>query len=70
MLENDELSEEDPSIHQARTQIGGTKINFLGLETARWGGGLPREGVVVEKLCPPSKVCLPWVSMAGTRDAL
>ena len=24
-------------------------INFLGPETARWGGGLPREGVGVEK---------------------
>ena len=27
-----------------------TKINLLGPETARWGGGLPREGVVAEKL--------------------
>ena len=26
-----------------------TKINFLGLETTRWGGGLPREGVVAEE---------------------
>ena len=26
-----------------------TTINFLGLETAQWGGGLPREGVVAEK---------------------
>ena len=26
-----------------------TKINFLCPETARWGGGLPREGVVAEK---------------------
>ena len=26
-----------------------TKINFWGPETARWGGGLPREGVVAEK---------------------
>ena len=26
-----------------------TKINFLGPETARWGGGLPRKGVVAEK---------------------
>ena len=25
-----------------------TKIKFLGPETARWGGGLPREGVVAE----------------------
>ena len=29
-----------------------TKINFLGPETARWGGGLPREGVVAEKFVP------------------
>ena len=28
----------------------GTKINFFGPETARWGGGLPREGVVSKKL--------------------
>ena len=26
-----------------------TKIYFLGLETARWNRGLPREGVVAEK---------------------
>ena len=29
-----------------------TKINFLGPETAGWGGGLPLEGVVVEKFVP------------------
>ena len=29
-----------------------TKINFLGPETARWSGGLPREGVVAEKFVP------------------
>ena len=29
-----------------------TKINFLGPETARWGGGLPCEGVVAEKFVP------------------
>ena len=29
-----------------------TKINFLGPETAGWGGGLPREGVVVGKFVP------------------
>ena len=28
------------------------KINFLGPETARWGGGLPREGVVAENFVP------------------
>ena len=29
-----------------------TKINFLGPETARWGGGPPREGEAVEKFMP------------------
>ena len=29
-----------------------TKINFLGPETAGWSGGLPREGVGVEKFVP------------------
>ena len=29
-----------------------TKINFLGPETAQWGGGLLREGVVAEKSVP------------------
>ena len=29
-----------------------TKIEFLDPETARWGGGLPREGVVAEKFVP------------------
>ena len=29
-----------------------TKINLLGPETARWGGGLPRQGVVVENFVP------------------
>ena len=29
-----------------------TKTNFLGPETAGWGGGLPREGVAIEKLVP------------------
>ena len=38
------------SIAQARQKS--TKINLLGPETARWGGGLPREGVVVEKFAP------------------
>ena len=33
-------------MYQARTKS--TKINFLGLETAGWGGGLPHKGVVVE----------------------
>ena len=29
-----------------------TEIKFLGAETSGWGGGLPREGVGVEKLVP------------------
>ena len=29
-----------------------TKINFLGAETAWWGGGLPLEGVVAENFVP------------------
>ena len=28
------------------------KIKFLGPDTARWGGGLPREGVVAESFVP------------------
>ena len=28
------------------------KINFLGLVTAQWGGGLPHEGVVAERFVP------------------
>ena len=37
-------------ICQARKKS--TKIKFLGPETARWGGGLPREGVVAENFVP------------------
>ena len=36
--------------YQARNKS--TKINFLDPETARWGGGLPREGVVAENFVP------------------
>ena len=36
--------------NQARKKS--TKINFLGPETAWWGGGLPREGVGVENFVP------------------
>ena len=39
-----------PENTQARKQS--TKINFLGPETAQWGGGLPREGVVAENFVP------------------
>ena len=35
-----------------RQEKKSTKIYFLGLETARWGGGLPRQGVVAEKFVP------------------
>ena len=37
-------------VSQARKKS--TKIKFLGPETARWGGGLPREGVGVENFVP------------------
>ena len=39
-----------PPLSQARKKS--TKINFLGPETARWGGGLPLEGVVAENFVP------------------
>ena len=38
------------AVRQARKN--NIKINFLGPETARWGGDLPREGVVAEKFVP------------------
>ena len=38
-----------PSVRQEKRA---TKIKFLGPETARWGGGLPREGVVAENFVP------------------
>ena len=38
------------SIDQARKKS--IKISFLGTETARWGGGLPREGVVIKMFVP------------------
>ena len=34
--------------HSDQGRKKSTKINFLGTETARWGGGLPLEGVVAE----------------------
>ena len=40
----------ETSSTQARKKS--TKIKFLGPETARWGGGLPREGVVAENFVP------------------
>ena len=39
-----------PEKNQARKKS--TKTNFLGAETARWGGGLPRKGLVAEKFVP------------------
>ena len=38
------------NIGQARKKS--TKINFLGPETAQWGGGLPREGAGVKNFMP------------------
>ena len=38
--------------HEIQARRNSTKINFLGPETARWGGGLPRKGVVVENFVP------------------
>ena len=35
-----------------RQEKESTKIKFLGPEAARWGGGLPREGVVAENFVP------------------
>ena len=54
--------------NQARKKS--TKIKFLGPETARWGGDLPRDvkGWWPKTSCPPSKLCLPWVSKRGIRD--
>ena len=39
-------------LHNFQARKKSTKINFLGPETARWGGGLPREGVVAENFVP------------------
>ena len=39
-------------------------INFLGPETARWGGGLPRGGVVAENFVP----ALESLSSLGLED--
>ena len=44
------LPEKTFGVGQARKKS--TKINFLGPETARWGGGLPRRGVVAENFVP------------------
>ena len=48
--------EESSSSYRRRQS---TKINFLGLESAGWGGGLPREGMVLENFVPPSNICFP-----------
>ena len=39
-----------------RQEKKSTKINFLGPETARWSGGLPREGVVAENFAPSREI--------------
>ena len=36
-----------------------TKINFLGLETAQWSGGLQREGAGVEEFDPSLESSFP-----------
>ena len=38
--------------HVIQARKKSTKINFLGPETTRWGGGLPLEGVVAENFVP------------------
>ena len=63
------ISAEGPGQDIVQASKKSTKIDFLGPETAGWGGGLPREVVVVQSLFPPSKVCLPWVSKGGAWDA-
>ena len=45
-----------------------TKINFLGPETAGWGGGLPRERVGVEEFVPSLKSLFSLVSRDGIWD--
>ena len=40
------------AVNENQARKKSTKINILGPETARWGGGLPREGVVAEKFVP------------------
>ena len=40
------------SLAKSQARKKSTKINFLGPETARWGGGLPLEGVVAENFVP------------------
>ena len=47
ITENGSRPEMAEKCHSGKTKS--TKINFLGSETTRWGGGLPREGVVAEK---------------------
>ena len=49
----------------------GMQENFLGQKTARWGGGLPREGVVVEKFVPsPESLSSLGFAKGGTWDVL
>ena len=55
--------ETEGSYSQARKKS--IKIHFLGPETARWGGGLPREGVVAEKFVPSLDSLSSLVSKGG-----
>ena len=52
---------------QSGKEKGALRLIVLGLD-ARWGGGLPHEGVGVRNFVPSSKVCFPWVSLEGTWD--
>ena len=54
---------ENPSCIQAGKKS--TKINLLGPEIARWDGGLPREGVGVEKFVPSLKSLISLVFEGG-----
>ena len=45
------------ALFSARKKSKNINLSYLGPETAGWGRGLPRDGVVVEKFVPPSKVC-------------
>ena len=51
-LESQNLKYFPKSSPQTQAREKSPKINFLGPETARWGGGLPLEGVVAKNFVP------------------
>ena len=57
-----------PIVGNVQARKKSTKINFLGPETARWGGVFHAKGWGSKTSCPPSKLCLPWVSKRGIWD--